>query len=184
MALALATGATRARPHDHVSTILREPCAADGPAIHDLIAASPPLDRNSLYCNLLQARDFAATSILAEAGDKSGTPLGWISGYVPPTEPQTLFVWQVAVASAARGQGLGHRMLEALIARPALGALTLLRTTITADNAASWALFERFARDRGAHVIREPLFLKDRHFAGRHETEHLVTIGPLHGGAR
>ncbi|MBI1237786.1 MAG: diaminobutyrate acetyltransferase [Alphaproteobacteria bacterium] len=184
MALSLATGAARARPYDHDSTTLREPCAGDGPAIHELIAASPPLDRNSLYCNLLQARDFAATSILAEAADKAGTPLGWISGYVPPTEPQTLFVWQVAVAAAARGQGLGLRMLNALVARPALASLRRLRTTITADNAASWALFEHFARDRGAHLTREPLFLKDRHFAGRHETEHLVTIGPLHGGAR
>src|SRR3546814_16914023 len=39
----------------------RNPVAEDAQAIHDLIAACPPLDTNSLYCNLLQCTHFAET---------------------------------------------------------------------------------------------------------------------------
>src|SRR3546814_7090005 len=44
----------------------RNPVAEDAQAIHDLIAACPPLDTNSLYCNLLQCTHFAETCVLAE----------------------------------------------------------------------------------------------------------------------
>src|SRR3546814_14681168 len=40
----------------------RNPVAEDAQAIHDLIAACPPLDTNSLYCNLLQCTQFAERS--------------------------------------------------------------------------------------------------------------------------
>ena len=41
----------------------RMPNAADGPAVSQLIASSPPLDTNSAYCNLLQCTDFAETCV-------------------------------------------------------------------------------------------------------------------------
>ena len=151
----------------------RLPTKEDGAAIHDLVAACPPLDPNSLYCNLLQASDFADTAIIAE---RDGEIVGWISGYRPPAEPETLFVWQVAVSEKARGVGLGKRMLTALADRT--GARTM-RTTITPDNEASWALFRGFAKSRGAEVTDEAWFLEQTHFAGRHATEHMLTITPL-----
>ncbi|MEO7170661.1 MAG: hypothetical protein ABIY39_09830, partial [Sphingomonas sp.] len=69
----------------------RLPRAGDGPRIAALIAASPPLDTNSTYCNLLQCSDFADTCIVAERGDAI---VGWISAYRPPSAPDRLFVWQ------------------------------------------------------------------------------------------
>lgn len=153
---------------------LRQPRSEDATAIHRLIAACPPLDTNSLYCNLLQASHFAECCILAEAG---GRIVGWISGYRPPSDPSTLFIWQVAVDRSARGHGLARRMLDGLLARRGLSDVRTVTTTITPTNQASWALFRGFAHARGAGLNDQVHFEQDRHFGGGHETEHLVTIG-------
>jgi L-2,4-diaminobutyric acid acetyltransferase len=149
-------------------TLLRAPTAEDAAALWKLIEACPPLDRNSLYCNLLQCTDFADTCVVAE---RSGELVGWISGYVPPSRPDTFFVWQVAVAPAARGQGLALQMLDWLVERPAAPAARVLTTTITEANAGSWALFSAFARRRGSALGRTPRFERDAHFQGAHDTE-------------
>lgn len=152
---------------------MRHPTAKDGAGVAALISSSPPLDINSTYCVLLQCTHFAQTCILAE---RDGQLMGWISGYAPPTHTDSLFVWQVAVAEQARGTGLASRMLDALVARPALSGLNTLRTTITADNAASWRLFESFAQRHGGEISRLPLFEQDAHFAGQHATEFEFVI--------
>lgn len=151
----------------------RKPDDTDGPAIWALIRACPPLDRNSLYCNLLQCGHFRDTCVVAEI---DGRLAGWVSAYLPPAADDTLFVWQVAVADHARGRGLGGRMLKAILTRPECRGVTQLQTTITADNAASWALFTRFAERSGAALDSAPHFTADDHFRGAHATEHMVTI--------
>jgi L-2,4-diaminobutyric acid acetyltransferase len=154
----------------------RTPTPSDGPAITALIRSSPPLDVNSAYCNLVQCAHFAPTCVVAERG---GRLVGWISGHRPPTTPEEIFVWQVAVAEEARGEGLAGRMLDALLSRAAVRDAEALSTTITADNAASWALFEGFARKRGLGLSKSRHFTRETHFAGRHDTEWLVTISLL-----
>lgn len=154
----------------------RPPTADDGPAINALIARCPPLDTNSLYCNLLQASHFADCCILAE---QAGRTVGWISGYRLPDDPQTLFVWQVAVDARARGRGLAGSMLEALLSRPSLADIRQVQTTITPSNKASWGLFRRLAASVGTGIRDRALFDGATHFGGGHESEHLVTIGPL-----
>jgi L-2,4-diaminobutyric acid acetyltransferase len=162
---------------DALAPTLRRPDLADGPALHDLIARCPPLDMNSRYCNLLQVTHFAGTSILAE--DEKGLLVGAVTGYVPPAAPDTLFVWQVAVVAAARGRRLAPRMLEALLERPACRSVRWLETSITPGNGASWATFAAFARMRSAEIHQRPWFLRDPHFAGEHDDEALLRIGPL-----
>jgi diaminobutyrate acetyltransferase len=156
--------------------VLRRPAAEDGPAVTALIAACPPLDPNSAYCNLLQCSHFAGTCVVAEIG---GEIVGWISGYRPPADPSRLFVWQVAVAEQARGQALAGRMLDALIARPEADGVTHVITTVTKANEASWAMFRKWASRRQAPLHESELFREDLHFAGRHPTEWQVEIGPL-----
>lgn len=154
----------------------RQPVATDGPQVTALIADCPPLDRNSAYCNLLQCTHFAATCILAETDDGLA---GWISGYRLPADPHSYFLWQVAVAPAARGRGLAQQLLDALLQQPALTGVRQLLTTITRDNAASWATFRTFARRHDAQVQSAPLFDAVQHFAGAHPTEWQLRIGPL-----
>lgn len=155
---------------------LRAPTVADGPLVTALIATCPPLDRNSAYCNLLQCSHFARTCVVAE---QRGEIVGWLSAYRLPDNPSRIFVWQVAVDASARGQGLGQLMLDALMARPVVRDVTHLLTTITEENEASWALFSSFARRRGAGLRKELHFENDRHFAGKHASEFMVSIGPL-----
>lgn len=155
---------------------LREPESTDGARVHELVRVCPPLDQNSLYCNLLQTTHFRDTSIIAE---RAGSVLGFVSGYLLPSDPSTLFVWQVAVHPTARNQRLGARMLDGLLAREALSGVRYLETTITPGNEASSRLFESFARARSAAIARETLFDRDRHFGGSHASEVRTRIGPF-----
>ncbi len=152
---------------------LREPTAEDGPAIWDLIRASKPLDENSIYCNLLQCDHFKETCVVAE---RAGEIVGWVSGYILPNEPDTLFIWQVAVSEKARGTGLGGLMLQSLIDRDICSDVRRLQTTITGDNDASWTLFRKFAKRQGGTLDAQPHFTQGEHFRGQQSTEHMVTI--------
>lgn len=151
----------------------RKPEGADGAAVWALIDACKPLDVNSMYCNMIQCDHFAETCVLAALGEDV---VGWVSGYIVPDDPETLFVWQVAVSEKARGQGLGRRMLDELTRREACEGVRRIQTTITKDNDASWGLFTRFAERQGARLSSAPHFKKDEHFQGEHATEHMVTI--------
>ena len=155
---------------------MRKPTAIDGPAITGLIAACPPLDPNSAYCNLLQCTHFADFCIVAE---RQGDVVGWVSGYRPPSSPECFFVWQVAVSPAARGVGLAGRMIESLLDRPQANGVSHLITTVTDDNKPSWALFEGLATRWHASLSKRALFERDAHFAGAHATEWEARIGPL-----
>ena len=155
---------------------LRRPESSDGAGVSHLIARCPPLDTNSVYCNLLQCTHFASTSVAALQGDEL---VGFTSGYLPPEQPDTLFIWQVAVDEAARGQGLAARMLTEILARPHCQNVRWLETSITAANSASLNLFEGFAARQGVQASRDILFDQQQHFKGDHDTEYLLRIGPL-----
>jgi L-2,4-diaminobutyric acid acetyltransferase len=155
------------------SASFRTPCGDDGASVQDLIRACGPLDTNSLYSTLLMCDHFADTCVLAEV---DGVLSGWVSGYMVPGSPDTLFVWQVAVHERARGTGLGGRMLDALIARDVCDDVEHVNTTITADNEASWGLFKKFAKMHEGFIDSEAHFTRDTHFQGAHDTEHMVTI--------
>lgn len=156
---------------------LRRPNDGDGYALHQLVARCQPLDTNSVYCNLLQCADFADTAIAAETA--SGELVGFISGYRPPSRPDTLFVWQVAVDASMRGQGLALRMLLALVERVAADGVRYLETTISPSNGASQALFRKAFSLLGIDAETRVLFARTTHFAGQHEDEVLYRAGPL-----
>jgi L-2,4-diaminobutyric acid acetyltransferase len=105
--------------------------------------------------------------------------VGFISGYLLPRRPDTLFVWQVVVAESVRGQGLALRMLNTLLERPACGDVDFVETTITASNTASQALFRKWAAQLPTGAVQTPCFDKHTHFEGRHESEQLWRIGPI-----
>ncbi|MFV0476605.1 MAG: diaminobutyrate acetyltransferase [Parahaliea sp.] len=155
---------------------LRVPVDRDGSAVHALISRCPPLDINSVYCNLLQCSHFAATSVVALQG---AAVVGFISAYRLPERTDTLFIWQVAVAGSVRGRGLASDMLGHILGRSVCIGVGYLETTITADNKASWALFTRLADRLEAKLDGRLLFDRQRHFSGHQASEQLVRIGPF-----
>ena len=157
---------------------IRPPSLADGADMWRLARDSGTLDLNTSYAYLLLARDFAASSRLAL---QDGEAVGFVLGYLRPTAPGTLFIWQIAVDASQRGKQVAGRMLDALLED--LPQVTQLETTITEDNTASQRLFASFARRHGAEERIEPL-ITEQHFpdAG-HGAELLHTSSPLHAGS-
>ncbi|GLQ05923.1 L-2,4-diaminobutyric acid acetyltransferase [Sneathiella chinensis] len=141
-----------------------------------MIARCKPLDENSLYCNLLQCSHFAETCALARI---DGVPVGFVSGYIRPDAPDTLFIWQVAVAPEARGMSLGKRMMLDILSRDACDGVTTLHTTITSSNKASQAIFQSLANALDTSAAQQSGFDRDRHLAGSHPSETLWVIGPF-----
>ncbi len=161
--------------------VFRHPVREDGQAVHDLVEASGKLDTNSLYTNFLQCTHFSSTCMLAEL---DGVIIGWVSGYRPPEELSTLFVWQVAVAEAARGKRLARRLLSTLLESDGCVGVEQVKTTITPDNASSWKMFEGFADEFDATVTDKVWLCGERHFGNDHDSEHMLTIGPLDLGSK
>lgn len=156
--------------------LLRTPSLTDGMAVYRLVKQCPPLDENSSYCNILQCGHFAQTSVAAEV---EGEIIGFISGYLKPDQPNTLFIWQVAVHEKARGLGLASKMLMHILNRQNCEQVRFLETTITEDNAGSWALFKRLSSTLSADLESSVWLEKKAHFDGEHESESLVRIGPF-----
>jgi len=156
---------------------MQVPDAELGHAVYNLVQNCPPLDTNSMYCNLLQCSHFAETSVAAMRGSEL---VGFVSGFIVPSRSEkTLFVWQVAVSASARGQGLASRMLDHILQRPVNQGVKYVESTITEDNSASWRLFERLARTRQTRLQRSEMFDKSRHFNRSHASEMLARVGPL-----
>lgn len=158
----------------------RLPSANDGASVYKLISLCPPLDTNSMYCNLLQCTHFADTSVTAVPSDsKDEELLGFISGYLIPERNNTLFIWQVAVSEAARGMGLAGNMLRHILDREQCSQVRYLETTITESNQASWALFESLSKKLHTPLEKSIMFDRNEHLAGEHATECLVRLGPF-----
>ncbi len=159
---------------------LRKPAPTDGASVFRLINQCPPLDSNSMYCNLLQCTHLADTSVAAFHADTSGEELvGFISGYLIPERNDTLFIWQVAVDETARGLGLAGNMLQHILHRTQCDHVRYLETTITETNEASWALFESLSKKLHTGIERTTMFDRDRHLDGQHATEYLARLGPF-----
>lgn len=150
------------------------PDGSHGGAIWNVARASGTLDLNSSYAYLLMARDFAQTSRVALC---DGSVVGFVIGYLRPSAPERLFVWQIAVDETMRGHRIAARMLDSLLAD--LPEVRTVETTITDDNEASQALFRSLATRHGAeHTIR-PLFEVADFPDEGHEAELLHVIDGL-----
>lgn len=188
--------------------MLRPPRPADAADVWRLVEACEALDGNSPYAYLLLCSDFAETGMVVRAaappsesesrgapdgmgqgepvgeGDSGqGALVGFVLGYRPPARPQTLFVWQIAVAPECRGQGLGGRVLDRLVhrCRQTFG-IEYLEATVTPSNGSSRQLFTKYARDRELQ-IHESLAFGASSFPAEldapHEDEIRLRIGPL-----
>ncbi|MER5308671.1 diaminobutyrate acetyltransferase [Streptomyces sp. NPDC002773] len=150
----------------------------DGAALWRIARGTGELDLNSPYSYLLWCRDFADTTAVARAA--SGRPIGFVTGYLRPDAPDTLFVWQVAVEGSHRGSGVAGTLLDALTTRVAAEhGVSRVEATVTPGNLASDRLFRSYARRHGADLTQEVLFPSAAFPAAGHESEVLYRIGPL-----
>ncbi|MEZ6132584.1 MAG: diaminobutyrate acetyltransferase [Planctomycetaceae bacterium] len=150
---------------------------SDGPGIWRLVRDSGVLDENSAYLYLLLCRDFSDTCLVAE---RDGRLAGFVTAYRPPDEPEVLFIWQVAVAPAARRQGVALQMLTELVDRVGRSSLRFIEATVAPSNSASRQLFASLARtlDVPLTIVPEEGFTQNDFPSGDHEPEPRVRIGP------
>ena len=158
--------------------VMREPTPADGKTLYRLAVESDGLAVNSPYAYVMVGRHFAGTSLIAEL---DGEPAGFISGHRPQNAPDVVFVWQIAVAKAGRGRGLGKRMLQALVRQSGCRDVRYLEATVTPSNEASQRMFRGFARELGVPCEESPVFPKEffPDDDGKAEAERLFRIGPF-----
>lgn len=154
---------------------LRLPAREDGAALHTLVRLNPPLDMNSVYCNVLQCTHFSDTCILAE---KEGRLIGYVTGYLMPGDPEIYFLWQVGVSPEGRGHGLAVKMIQAILARDFCRNVRELNTTITRTNEASRRLFQSLAEKENAEITEEENYFPEEVLGG-HKAESLFRIRPL-----
>lgn len=153
----------------------RHPVLSDGLALYELVKACPPLDVNSSYLYFLQASHFAESCMVAEL---EGEIVGFVSGYQRPDAAEDLFVWQVAVSSKARGQGLAKRMIDQLLRaqlknkRP----LSAISCTIGPSNVASQGLFKSLAKQHGLTMKVTPFIAAEQFGDEQHEAEETYTL--------
>ncbi len=168
--------ALQERPLSDDPISLRTPTPEDGAPIHNLIRKSAFLDDNSLYCYLVICTHFADTSVVATMGDDV---VGVVTGYIPPRQPETLFVWQVAVDTLAQKRGLAGTMLRYIVAGNADKGVRYLETTVTRDNQASRAMFNSLAKKLGCEMEESLMFDRKRHFLNLHDSEYKLCLGPF-----
>ncbi len=153
----------------------RQPNSGDAKGMRLLARESQVLSVNSTYFYALMARHFQATCMVAE-GDEGGL-CGYVIGYCPPEQPDTLFVWQIGVAKSCQGAGLGKRLLSSLLQQkqPAF-----LEATIAPGNQASINLFCSVARHFDvSHIFSEEPFFSEEDLGIDENAEHLMQMGPF-----
>lgn len=161
------------------SVEIRNPTAYDGAAIWKLVAQDPVLDTNSCYAYLLLCRHHAETCVVAMQEDRLA---GFVTAYFPPAQPDTIFVWQIAVSDFMRKKGLGRRMLRHLLKTPAGAKAKYLEATVSPSNLASLRLFQSLAKELGVPFQADQGFHREHFRELDHEDEPLIRIGPLEDG--
>jgi diaminobutyrate acetyltransferase len=176
------------RASTRLALTIRAPRVEDGAAMWSLVHEVGTLDTNSAYLYLLLADRFADTCAVAE---RDGRLVAMLTGFVPPRDPVTYFVWQIGVDPSARGEKLASRLIDHVLARHP--AVSFLEATVSPSNDASLALFRSFAQRRDAplathagygaelfpHAPDRSQHDRPPHDRPQHEAEPLLRIGPF-----
>ncbi|AGF77599.1 diaminobutyrate acetyltransferase [Desulfocapsa sulfexigens DSM 10523] len=158
----------------HKQISFRSPTSYDATTMQLLAVDSKVLSVHDTYYYALMARHFEETCVIAEC---EGIPCGYVTAYIPPGQPDTLFIWQVGVARKFQGKGVGRSMLLSLLnaVRP-----DFLEATISPDNQASIGLFRSVAKFFAAeHTFSEKPFFTAEDLGAAEAVEHLMHIGPF-----
>lgn len=156
------------------SIIFREPLVSDADSIWNLVTSNKPLDENSKYLYILLCHQFSKTCVVAEYDSKI---IGFISGFISPKNPDTLFIWQAAVNDEFRNKGIAKELtLKALSQTEP--SVRFVEATVTPSNKSSLKFLQNFASQLDANFTKTSLFSTEL-LGGDHEPEDLVRIGPI-----
>jgi len=130
------------------------------------------LDTNSGYLYALMCTHFADYCAIAL---RENTLIGFVTAYPLPTQPATLFVWQIGVCPKARGKGIARGLLNHIQNRPWFAHIREVQCTIDPLNPASRALFTRWAQDLSGTLTEQPFFTA-LELGAHHPPEPLISI--------
>ncbi|MCM3556838.1 diaminobutyrate acetyltransferase [Janibacter melonis] len=154
----------------------RKPKVGDASTIFELVKHTPALDLNSWYYYAIFFRDFSDTSMVAEV---NGEVAGFVTGYLRPQRPDTLFLWQTATTLTHGVTNLGlHLIAELVDAVQQRTPLAYVEATIDPNNRAISMQFRMLARLLKTDKSEELAFSAD-HFSELEHDEQLIRIGPL-----
>ncbi|WP_085992571.1 diaminobutyrate acetyltransferase [Oceanobacillus senegalensis] len=156
----------------------RKPNKEDGASAWELVKHTGNLDLNSSYSYLMWCEMFSDTSIVVVRKDTQKV-VGFISGFIHPEKPDTLFIWQVAVHESARGNGLATKMLLQLLDRSACNDVEFVEATVSPSNTPSKRLFLGLARKFETNWKISDYFTAEDFPESGHEDELLFKIGPF-----
>lgn len=144
--------------------------------MYRIVKESKVLDVNSPYSYLMWSKYFSNTSIIATNNDKV---IGFVSGFLQPETPDTLFVWQVAVDLDFRGHGLATKLIEQLLLKLQGENVSYLEATVTPTNIPSSNLFKGIAKKQQTNCTIYECFSEDQFPGTDHEAELTYRVGPF-----
>ncbi|TSB45202.1 diaminobutyrate acetyltransferase [Alkalicoccobacillus porphyridii] len=157
-----------------IPVTFEKPTKEDSSAMWNLVNEST-LDQNSPYKYMMMADFFTETCIVAKQDEEL---VGFVTAFIQPERPDTLFIWQVGVDASQRGKGLASKMISELIKWNAT-EVHYLEATVTPSNEASRALFKKLGNKLNAECEITDHFSASLFPDSSHEKEQLFRIGPF-----
>ena len=154
--------------------IFREPNVKDAGLIWNLVKNNKPLDENSKYLYVLLCHEFSKTCVVVEQDSEI---VGFISTFISPKNPDTLFVWQAVVDEKVRNRGIAKELIYKALSQTE-SEIRFIEATVTSTNKPSLRFLQNFAQELDADFIKKSLFSKEI-LGNEHEPEDLVRIGPI-----
>lgn len=106
--------------------------------------------------------------------------VGFITAFIPPKQPDTVFIWQIGVDPDHSGKGIGSQLLDQLLDQVKETDIQYVEATITPSNKASQALFEKLAKRHDTSCQVQTFFTLDLFpTQDQYEEELKFRIGPL-----
>lgn len=140
------------------------------------LAKEAGLELNSAYMHNLFCQHFTQTCVVGF--DSCDNMVSYLLGYKPPSQQDTLFVWQLGVHPAQQRCGLGLAMLSTLTTD--LG-VSYLQASMTDSNVASNNMFQKFAQDKQCQWQTTKDWVSEDDFPSdeRRPAETLYVVGPF-----
>ncbi|SEN86204.1 diaminobutyrate acetyltransferase [Amphibacillus marinus] len=156
--------------------VLSPPNREDGKAMWTIVT-NTSLDDNSAYKYIMMSHYFSDTCVVAKL---DGKVVGFITGFIPPKQSDTVFVWQIGVDPNYKGNGIGLSLLNQLVNQVKAQDINYVEATVTPSNQASQALFKKLALQQQTECNIESFFTQDL-FPDEepYEEELKFKIGPL-----